>query len=486
MTTQLTLHYTLCSAVLLTIAGALLYWALTRSLDRQNQVFVAHKLQVLALILAKRPLDMPGLQQEVYDEAQISERSRSAYLLRVLDGTGRLVAETPGMGRSLPAAIFPSPPRTSVQLRKWHSGGHVLLLAAAAAGVPTEGVWHLQAALDIDSGEALLARYRRDVAVLLLAGVAVAAALGAWISRRGLRPLAAITGTVQRISAQRLEQRLQPGGWPRELATLASEFDRMLERLQDSFERLSQFSADLAHELRTPIHNLMGETQVALSQERTNAEYLEVLHSALEEQGRLARMIDSMLFLAQADQARLLIAPRLLDARCELAAMVELYQALADERGVQLRCEDGPPLQADPQLLRRALSNLVSNALKWTPRGGTVLLRATGGDADRAGVALSVIDSGIGIAAEHVSRLADRFYRVDPARADVDGGVGLGLSIVRSIMALHGGALRIDSAPGIGTTATLLFPAAVSTPAVVPSVRDDNPVMLDASVAPSI
>jgi two-component system heavy metal sensor histidine kinase CusS len=163
-----------------------------------------------------------------------------------------------------------------------------------------------------------------------------------------------------------------------------------------------------------------------------------------------------MLFLAQADRSRTMLERARLDARAELQAVVDFYQAVADEGGVKLACEGRAALTADPLLLRRALSNLLSNALKYTPAGGTVTLRARSAPDD--GAILSIIDSGVGIGAEHLPRLADRFYRVDPSRAASPGGAGLGLAIVKSIMDLHGGKLAIESAPGEGTAASLVFP----------------------------
>lgn len=473
MTTLLTLYYTVCTAVLLAAASGLLYWSISRSLVRADEDFLTHKMQVLTLILQRQPLDRVGLEQEVLDEARISARSRSPFLLRVLGADGRLLTETPGMNAITPVQAFPPAGARPAQARRIASlHGKTLLLAALSLPGPPGDSWRVQAALDIDADMRLLRRYRRDVAALLCAGLLLAAGLGAWIARRGLRPIADITRTTQRIGAKQLQERLRPGAWPRELMALATEFDDMLERLQEAFERLTQFSADLAHELRTPINNLMGEAQVALSRERTAAEYERVLQSALEEHGRLARMIDSMLFLAQADQERLPLQRTPLAAEAELHAIAGLYQDLAEEQGVQLSCEGTCPVQADPLLLRRALSNLVSNALRYTPRGGRITLRAATDEAGTA--ALSVTDTGIGIAAEHVPSLGQRFYRVDPSRSAGAGGAGLGLAIVRSIMTLHGGRLVIQSSPGTGTTASLLFP---------PVRVDDHSVIFGRSLA---
>lgn len=467
MASQLSLYYTVCTCVLLAIATAALYWTLERTLMDESRAYLVHKLQVLALITQRQPLDTAGLEQEVRDEAQISAQSPSPFQLRVLDRTGALIAETPGMASTLPLASFPKPTARKVNQSMWRSGAQTFLLEAQSAVTP-EGRWVLQAALDITGERRLLARYRRDLTLLMTVGLVLAAAFGAWMTHRGLRPIASITRAVQCMGAQRLANRLQPGAWPRELSALASEFNRMLERLQESFERLSQFSADLAHELRTPIHNLMGEAQVTLTQERTASDYKRVLVSGLEEQARLGRMIDSMLFLAQADQARLRLAPMRLDARAEMQSVADFYQPLADEQGIELRCEGEGSITADPILLRRALSNVVSNALKFTPSGGYVTLRVGPGD---SGPALSVSDSGIGVSAEHLLKLGARFYRVDPSRTESTGGVGLGLAIVRSIMILHGGRLDIESRVGVGTTVSLLFPAG----------QDDSPVILSRS-----
>lgn len=460
MTTRLTVHYALCTAILLTAASALLYWSIERSLMRDDEAFLAHKIEVLALILGKQPFDRSGLEQEVRDEAQISARSRSPYLLRVLTRNRRLVAETPGMTAVAPSGVFVgfgararARPETAGSIRDL--GGRTFLLEAMDVPRAGSAQWRVEAALDIDADIDLLKRYRGDVILLLGGGLLLAAALGAWITRRGLAPIGEIAATMQKIGARQLEERVRPGAWPNELAALAAEFDRMLERLQHAFERLTRFSADLAHELRTPINNLMGEAQVLLSHERTTAEYARVLQSGLEEHARLARMIDSMLFLAQADQDRLPLELVPLEARRELEAIAEFYGALAEEQGVGIVCEGDCRIEADPLLLRRALSNLLSNALKYTPSGGRITLHAGAGP----GVApvLSVKDTGIGIAAEHLENLGQRFYRVEPSRTGGACGSGLGLAIVRSIMALHGGTLAIESGPGAGTTASLRF-----------------------------
>ena len=291
-----------------------------------------------------------------------------------------------------------------------------------------------------------------------------------WLSRRGwlwrrswaswrrggvFVPLDAMARKAQHVSAERLHERMGGEPWPTELAILASAFDDMLLRLEESFSRLTAFSADLAHDLRTPLTNCMGEVEVALSQPRTPEEYRAILESALEELTRLARMVESLLFLARADNARPIISKVSMDARRELESMAELYDAVAQEKAVALACSGAGTLDADPTLLRRALGNLLSNAIRHTPPGGRVLLDAREED---GGAVLCVRDTGPGIPAEDLSRIFDRFYRSPRSRTSNPQGLGLGLAIVKSIMGLHGGRVEIRNAPEGGAVVRLIFP----------------------------
>jgi two-component system heavy metal sensor histidine kinase CusS len=458
--TSLTVYYTLAALVLLAGASTRFYFGLESSMEQTHWDYLQQKVQVIPALLRRGAAEGTGINPAVLDEAETSGSFPTRFFLRVFDGSGNVLVETPDMTASLPRDMFPpSGPEGNMTRARRCLDGRCFLLASETvvrAG-PRRARWQIQAALDVSSERQLLDIYLSETARVLVIGVLLASLIGAWIAHRGLRPIANITRATERIHVERLHERIQTGEWPRELVALADAFDSMLERLQDSFERLSQFSADLAHELRTPINNLMGEAQVALSRTRTAGEYVEILGSALEEYERLSRMIESMLFLASADHASLGSAQRAqLDARAQMSAVVDFYQALADEREISLRAEGQGTVLADASLLRRALSNLVSNAIEYTPRGGRVTIRVRN-EADGA-CAFSVADTGIGIAPEHLSKLGNRFYRVDPSRSSAHSGSGLGLAIARSIMSLHGGSLALESSPGQGTTVTLHFP----------------------------
>ncbi|MFO1505082.1 MAG: heavy metal sensor histidine kinase [Steroidobacteraceae bacterium] len=448
---------------LLLAAALFLNWELSGNLQRDAEDRLRHKVQVLERLLAESPPNLQGIRQEAHEEAEVSSESEFPFFLRVMDSQSHEVVASRSMAQLLPVATFGGD-RTGAH-RRWQSPqGTLYLLATADVRAGSSGAtWTIHAAFDVTAMQRLLSRFQRDVILMLLVGLLAAATVGAWAVRRGLRPLHDIAAVMEPIGAAELDRRIATGRWPVELHGVADAFDRVLVRLQDSFGRLRQFSADLAHELRTPINNLMGEAQVALSRPRSIAEYERVLQSSLEELTRLARMIDGMLFLAQADQARMALKATPMLASRELHAVAEFYQALADEQGVTISVGGDAEFIADPMLVRRALSNLLSNALRHTSRGGLIQLQA-----QRASerVELSVSDNGAGIAQEHHAKLGDRFFRVDESRNASQPGYGLGLAIVRSIMELHAGALRIDSQPGRGTIAILSFPVTEAVQAV--------------------
>ena len=229
----------------------------------------------------------------------------------------------------------------------------------------------------------------------------------------------------------------------------------MLERLEESFERISRFTADIAHDLRTPVNNIRGEAEVALARARTVDEYRDVLESSLEEAVRLSELIGDLLFLARAESPLTELHRENVNIGELLTTVCDYYEASATNAGISLVVNGrAVPLNAelDRSLMLRAVSNLVSNAIAHTPPGGTVKLAATNEDAV---IRIEVSDTGAGIPAEALPRVFDRFFRVDPSRSKASGGTGLGLAIVQSILALHGGSAEITSQLGRGTRVTL-------------------------------
>lgn len=458
---RLTLFYTASTAVLVMLTAVYLYWSQINNLQREDNEFLINQIQNCRRILQGRTTNTPLLVNEVQAETSTSVIK---YYIRLLDGQKRTLLETPGMSRLLPPTSFPAATGTSQIPRRGKtyqtSVGETCLLMSAQTQVNPSGASIIQVALDVSEDRELIKRYRLDLLGVMISGSLLSWFVGAWVTRKGLQPLKDIAGTMRRITASQLHERIVGNGWPAELTSLAGSFDQMLDRLEDSFKRLSQFSADLAHELRTPINNLRGEAGVALSQSRTPEEYRRTLESSLEEFERLTRLIDNLLFLARADSPTTSVVCEQCDAREAIESVREFYEALAEDRGVKVRCEGGGTVNADPVLYRQAVSNLLSNALTHTSPEGEICVRLQ--DWNGNGLKVSVNDTGCGISPEHLPHIFDRFYRVDASRSQHPNGAGLGLSIVKSIMMLHSGSVEVQSEVGKGTRFTLFFPAASS------------------------
>lgn len=448
---RLTLWYGLTGFVIIALVSGFLYGVLVANLDREDDEFLADKIHLVSDLLRERPEDQRMLREEVQWEPETRQHGR--VYIRVLDADGQTMMETAGMSTLLPANVFPVARAGLRRADEVETGGQQSFRVMAGR----VGAAVVQAALDRTREEALLARYRQSLALALAVSLVLCLLVGHGIARRGLRSVEAVARAAGRIRPSTLHERVPTEGLPAELAFLADTFNDMLGRLQDSFERLAQFSADIAHELRNPVHNLRGEAEVALSRPRSPEEYREVLESCLEECGRLSRLIDSLLFIARAEDPRTQLAREPLDLGQELAAVREFYEAAAAEGGVCLQTQVEPRVTArlDRTLLQRAVGNLVANALAHTPPGGTVTLSAA---RDGDGVALEVADTGEGIAPEHLRHVFDRFYRADPARQAGSGRVGLGLAMVRAIAVLHGGKASVQSEPGQGTRVLLVLP----------------------------
>jgi two-component system heavy metal sensor histidine kinase CusS len=267
---RLTLLYAASSFLMLVVGALYLDWSLVQNLQREDESFLGNKIEDCRRILRERLGDRQLLVNEVQTEPSASQFIR--YYVRLLYDRGRVVLETPSMSEILPPAAFPDSSRLT-ESRASHSRTFLALSALADPNGTLEGVRVIQAGVDVSADRALLARYRVKLAVVVALGILFSCGAGLLIARQGLRPLREITEATERITASQLHERIVANGWPEELASLARSFDGMLDRLEDSFKRLSQFSADLAHELRTPINNLRGEAGVALSQSRTAEEY---------------------------------------------------------------------------------------------------------------------------------------------------------------------------------------------------------------------
>ena len=358
---------------------------------------------------------------------------------------------------------------------EWTVDGHPHRGLAVRIDLPTAAVGSeaidVLVALDLSHHAHFLATVRKATWAGVALAALVAALFGWFAAHRGLAPLRRVTDTARRLSARQLDQRLAVDDAPLEVRNHVDAFNGMLARLEAAFQRLADYSADIAHELRTPISNLMTQTQVALSRPRTTDEYQDILASNLEEYERIARMVSDMLFLAKAEGNTLAHAGESIDLAHETDALIDFYEALADERQVRIIRRGQASVHGDRLMLRRALSNLLSNALRHTPAGGEITIAI---DADAIAVRMAVSNVGDPIDADQLERIFDRFHRGSTQRARHGEGAGLGLAITRSIVRAHGGEISAHSAAGVTRFAITLPrhpPASLPDEISAPSIK---------------
>ena len=450
ITFRLVLLFTIAAAGLVLFAMLASYSIVIQHVNHDNDRYLTDK---LAGIKADMAADSGP--QSLAQELKTIHAADKVYAVRVMDAAGNVVAESPKMRGVLPIEVFPKAlsvhgqrPATEIYQAR---NRKTFALVTALADLGDQHLT-LQLAQERTHDERFATRFAGLLAVMLGCVVFTCAGVAILVTRRGLRPLKNLSESIERIGATHLDERVPTNGWPDELQPLAIGFNKMLARLEDSFTRLSQFSADLAHELRTPIAILRGEAEGALTKPRTPEQYREVLASGLEEMQRLSGMIDNLLFLARAETSGSLNR-QLFDGRAAIEKVREFYEALAQDQGVELGSEGEGQVYAEPVLFRRALINLITNALRFTPSGGRVAVSLQHRDGASE---VAVADTGCGISAQHVPNVFDRFFRGDAPRSSQ--GTGLGLSIVKSIMGVHDGSVSMQSDLGKGTVVTLKFP----------------------------
>jgi len=457
LSARLTLTFAAITVVCFAAVGFLLYRAAAQRIyaqDETNLVLTARHLRRLVAELDSVP-DVVAHQ----DRLVIGVLGDTNNALRITDDAGRTLVEHNPSHYAIEARnAVPADQRIVADaIGHWLGNQEAQVRGITAVAPLRDGSRvSMTVARSLADREALLAHYLRDMLHRLLAGLLAAIVLSYLLVRQALRPLRTMAADAAAIHAQRLDTRLSTGNAPPELQALAAALNDMLARLEEGFARVWRFTVDLAHDLRTPVGNLRGSNEVALARPRSQAEYEALLGSNIEECDRVSRTIESVLFLARAESPQFALQRTGLDVRTELERIADYFEGIAGDAGVAIEVRAAVPLYADRDLFRHAVGNLLSNALRYTPRGRTIRLFA-----DKAGQDTIVVveNPGQPIPPEHLDKLFDRFYRVDRSRSDSASSTGLGLSIVHSIMELHGGRASVESGPE-ATRFTLWFPDA--------------------------
>ncbi|RMO11416.1 Heavy metal sensor histidine kinase [Pseudomonas coronafaciens pv. zizaniae] len=458
LSTRLGLMVTALIATLVLVMETFAYAAISHQLDLRAEDALKDRFAQIEHSLSEGFLSVEDIVQYPHTlRDQIV--GNDSFALTILDSGNprqQLMSVGNEEGRNLPVLNAGDPPQGFQELAS--AQGHKILLSYKKIRLKTDQDIVVRLSVDRESDTELLNAYMKSTflmlpVVLLLIGVGVW-----WAVRRGLRPLSAFRKVTALISARDLSHRMKVNGLPDELRDLAHAVNFMLHRLDGDVQQLAQFSDDLAHELRSPMNNLMGKAQVTLSRPRPSEEYKQALESCTEELERMSRMISQMLFLASVSQPAAPLPVDVIDLREEADKVAELFSSSAEERDIALQVQGSAKVTGDRLMIQRAISNLLSNAVRHGLSGSVVTITLT---VLKDEVVLAVRNAGDGIDAEHLPRLFDRFYRVHVSRARQQGGTGLGLAIVRSIMSLHEGQVTVHSEPEKFTTFSLIFPKLV-------------------------
>lgn len=441
---SLTLRLTVLFGIVAIVVFSGFGWLIENSIKRHFAEEDAKELETMAqavheAISSSSAGDAPSLLSQRFDDILVGHHGSSLY---IADQKGNVIYSSPGPDLSALAISDEGP-----GFQEWSDGTnqfHTLIRHVRNGATAGDGGYTIAAALPTGFHIQFLRNFRHTLWLMVASAFAITSIMG-WVAvRYGHAPLHQIINRIRHISANELNTRLSPETVPRELTDLAVSFNEMLERMEEAFNRLSNFSADIAHDLRTPVTTMMTQSQVALSQARTVEEYQEILYSNIEEYEHMAQMINDMLFLAKADNQPDSLTTGEVDLASEVNILFDFYEAWAEERDVVLKLEGAATISGDKLMLRRALGNLLSNAIRHAEPGATVTvsLGKAGGE-----TCIVVENPGPDIPPEHLPRLFDRFYRVDPSRQE--GGTGLGLAIVKSIIEIHGGRINVTSSEGI-------------------------------------
>ena len=456
LTGRVSLLFAVVSLAILSAMGLFLYHALSQELAARDLQDLNGKVELVRHKLADSE-SVVAVEQNPQGWLEIVVGHQGLQLVILNEARRILLASSP---LQLPERLLDAPSEDGRQapVFEWtDEDGHRFRAVSAwgRVGSSSNSRVLIVPLLDVSHEVRLLAAYRASIVSGILVGTLVAGALGLWAAMRGLTPLQAFARAASRTSASQLEERIGMASLPGELKPLVSAYNAMLDRLADSIGRLSQFCANIAHDLRTPLGNLLGEAQVALSRDRTAGEYRAVIESSIEELERVSRMIEAMLFLARADNAQMSLRPERLQTAAEFTRISEYFEPLAHERGVSIAARGSLKVYADPSLLTRAVSNLVANAIRATSQAGIIELtdRRSADGATEIGVS----NPGPEIPLQERDKVFERFYRMSDSRTESTSGSGLGLAIVKSIMAMHGGRVWIECAGG-RTTFVLSFP----------------------------
>jgi two-component system heavy metal sensor histidine kinase CusS len=441
ITQRLTALFVISSSAILLVLGLVIASSVEKHFEEQDMALLTGK-----MLLAQNTISQMASLDDLAPITHMMEHTLvglHGLEVLVLNRQLQVIFATPNAG--FPVALIQA---SAVKGPKfpavWSVNGlnYRGIAAELKTGMPDGTKVTVAMAADIAQHRSFMHAFRQTLWFFMAVAAALSGLLGWFVANRGLAPLRAMRDQTKAVTANQLSYRLPLDTVPTELAELAQSLNEMLSRLESAFTQLSDFSSDIAHELRTPVSNLMTQTQVALSHARDADVYRKVLESNSEEYERMSRMISDMLMLAKAENGLMAPSTEIFDVVQECRALFDYYEAVADEKEVTFSMQGEGTVVADRLMLRRALGNLLSNAIRHANRRTSVVVAVV---INSAVVEIHVKNTGDVIPSANLERVFERFFRVDPSRQRSTEGTGLGLAIAKSIVVAHGGAITAIS-----------------------------------------
>ncbi len=457
---RLALSTFLVSMLTLLVLSAFLKYVIAAQLVKEYRTDLNNHLSEMQALLADRYQSTSPLSKEISDKWVSAEIENKPYFTRLITVNGEVLGESEGSPFSM-AQIHNMLPGEEEETFYHDKNGRPYLILKKSVYSGGDFAGQVQVARDLSDQQIINDKINEALISVAIFGGVLTVLFTVLISRRTLKPVVRMRDDIKGIGIYSLGKRLSGKTWPQELSPIAQQFDALLSELQENFGRLSQFSSDLAHELRTPVHKLMVELDVTLSSARTQEEYRNTLENLQETVHRTAKMLEDMLFIARAENKVSAVKPSVLDARAEVLKLSSFLQILLDEKELKFDIKVSGSVKADEAMFMRALSNLISNAARFSPQGGVIEINA---EVKNDYFVISVADRGPGIPPKDLKHIFDRFFKTDNARNQNKNtsfaleGSGLGLSIVKSVIAMHGGDAFAANRQGGGAVFTLTFP----------------------------
>lgn len=457
---RLALSTFLVSMLTLLVLSAFLKYVVAGEMVKEYRTDLDNHLSEMQALIADRYQSTSPISKEISDKWVEAEIENKPYFTRLITAGGSVLGESEDSPFTM-KEIQNMLPNDKEETFYKDDGGRTYLVLKKSVYSGGDFAGQVQVVRDLSDQRIINDKMNEALISVAIFGGILTVFFTLLISKKTLKPVARMRDEIKNIGIHSLNTRLSGKPWPRELSPIAHQFDTLLGELQENFGRLSQFSSDLAHELRTPVHKLMVELDVTLSSARTQEEYRNTLENLQETVHRTAKMLEDMLFIARAENKVSAVKPSVLDAQAEVLKLTSFLQILLDEKALKFDIKVSGKVKADEAMFMCALSNLISNAARFSPNGGIIEINA---EEKKEAFVISVADRGPGIPPKDLKNIFDRFFKTDNARSQNKNtsfaleGSGLGLSIVKSVMSMHGGKAVAANRHGGGAVFTLSFP----------------------------